>query len=153
MIDAKRLLADLKRLRRRLDDDLREHHSASPGRAAVQAEWQAARDAGRTADTLETFWTAALDQAAVHWLLAAAFLVWWGLRTLAIWRTEEVDYYARAASIVTGTLLLHSLVDYPLRTAALSAVFAACLGLMSDVRPFTRRSSRSSTTNVRNVTL
>lgn len=74
MIDAKRLLADLKRLRRRLDDDLREHHSASPGRAAVQAEWQAARDAGRTADTLETFWTAALDQAAVHWLLAVTFL-------------------------------------------------------------------------------
>ncbi len=58
MIDAKRLLADLKRLRRRLDDDLREHHSASPGRAAA----------------LETFWTAALDQAAVHWLLAVTFL-------------------------------------------------------------------------------
>lgn len=74
MIDAKRLLADLKRLRKRLDDDLREHHAASPGRAAVQAEWQAARAANRTADTFESFWTAALDQAAVHWVLALTFL-------------------------------------------------------------------------------
>ena len=74
MIDATRLLADLKRLRKRLDDDLRTHHGASPGRAAVEAEWRAAVEAKRTADTFETFWTAALDQAAVHWLLALVFI-------------------------------------------------------------------------------
>ena len=74
MINAKQLLTDLKRLRRRLDADLRTHHQASPGRAAAQAEWQAALAARRTADTFETFWTAALDQAAVHWLLALVFV-------------------------------------------------------------------------------
>ncbi len=74
MIDAKRLLADLKRLRRQTEDDLRQHHRASPGRAAVEAEWREAFDAKRTADTFETFWSAALDQAAVHWLLALVFL-------------------------------------------------------------------------------
>lgn len=74
MIDAKRLLADLKRLRKRLDDDLRTHHQASPGRAAAQAEHRAALDARRTAGTFETFWTAALDQAAVHWVLSLVFL-------------------------------------------------------------------------------
>ena len=74
MIDAKLLLADLKKLRKRTEDDLRQHHRASPGRAAVEAEWREAFEAKRTADTFETFWSAALDQAAVHWLLALVFL-------------------------------------------------------------------------------
>lgn len=74
MIDAGRLLADLKRLRKKIEDDLRQHHAASPGRAKVQAEWQEARDTRRTADTFETFFSAALDQAAVHWILALVFL-------------------------------------------------------------------------------
>ena len=74
MIDPKRLLTDLKRLRTRTLADLRTHHAASAGRAATQADYDAARAAQRTADTFETFWTAALDQAAVHWLLALVFL-------------------------------------------------------------------------------
>lgn len=67
MVDAKRLHRDLLR-------DLREQHAASPQRAAAQAEWQEAFDARRTADTFETFWTAAIDQAAVHWILGVVFL-------------------------------------------------------------------------------
>lgn len=45
------------------------------------------------------------------------------------------DQFAQAMIIATAAILLHSVVDYPLRTAALSAVFAACIGLMSGVRP------------------
>lgn len=74
MIDASHLLADLKRLRKKLEDDLRAHHTASAGRAAVEAEWREARDTRRTADTFETFFSAAVDQAAVHWILALVFL-------------------------------------------------------------------------------
>jgi SAM-dependent methyltransferase len=74
MVKAKRLLADLKRLRKQIENDLRQHHQASPGRAAVEAEWRTAFDAKRTADTFETFWSAALDQAAVHWILGLVFL-------------------------------------------------------------------------------
>jgi hypothetical protein len=74
MVDAKKLLADLKRLRRTLEADLREEHQASAQRDAVRAEWREAFDAKRTADTFETFWTAALDQAAVHWILGVVFL-------------------------------------------------------------------------------
>ena len=74
MIDASRLLADLKRLKRKLEDDLSGHHAASAGRAAVQAEWQEAHADRRTADTFETFLGAALDQATVHWVLAVVFL-------------------------------------------------------------------------------
>ena len=74
MIDAARLLADLKRLRRGLDADLRQAHAAGAGRAAVEAEWRAAREAGRTAETFETFFDAALDQTGMHWVLACVFL-------------------------------------------------------------------------------
>jgi len=74
MIDSKRLLADLKRLHAKLKDDLRRHHAASPGRDAAEAEWQEAFSTKRTAETFPTFFEAAVDQAAVRWILAAAFI-------------------------------------------------------------------------------
>ena len=74
MVDAKQLLADLKKLRRTLEADLRDHHQTSTQRDAAQAEWREAFDARRTADTFETFWSALLDQAAVHWILGVVFL-------------------------------------------------------------------------------
>lgn len=58
------------------------------------------------------------------------FLAWWLARSLAIWRAREPDWLARAATIATGAILAHSLVDYPLRTAAISAVFAAGCAIM-----------------------
>ncbi|KQN22947.1 O-antigen polymerase [Sphingomonas sp. Leaf33] len=78
--------------------------------------------------------------------LAGLFLVWWGLRVRAIWSADEPDRFAQAAVIASAAILLHSVVDYPLRTAAISAVFAACVALMSGVRPFVkaRRTTESS---------
>lgn len=75
-------------------------------------------------------------------LLVALFLLWWGRRVLDIWRADAVDYMGRAAAIATATMMVHSVVDYPLRTAALSALFAACLGLMAGVRPYTPRAKQ-----------
>jgi len=80
-----------------------------------------------------------LETGVVGIALAILFLAWWGIRFRAILRADERDPFALAASIATATILLHSLVDYPLRTAALSAVFAACVGLMSGVRPYVHR--------------
>lgn len=74
MVNAGRLLDDLKKLRKKLEADLRGLHASSAGRAKVEAEWQEARDTRRTADTFETFFGAAVDQAAVHWILALVFL-------------------------------------------------------------------------------
>ena len=74
MVDAGRLLEDLKKLRKTLEADLRRHHTASAARAAIEVEWREAREAKRTADTVETFFGAAVDQAAVHWILALVFL-------------------------------------------------------------------------------
>lgn len=77
-------------------------------------------------------------------LLAVAFLSWWGLRARAIWKADDRDYFAQAAVIASGAILLHSMVDYPLRTAAISAVFAVCVGLMSGVRAYVRPSRTTS---------
>jgi hypothetical protein len=74
MINAAQLLTDLKKLRKSLETDLRRYHAASAGRAAIEKEWQEARETKRTADTFATFFDAALDQAAVHWVLAVVFL-------------------------------------------------------------------------------
>ncbi|HET7816493.1 MAG TPA: O-antigen ligase family protein [Sphingomicrobium sp.] len=67
-------------------------------------------------------------------LLLVAFFIWWGSRVVPIWRTATVDRYAVAASIASAGILVHSLVDYPLRTAALSAIMAACLALIARPR-------------------
>ena len=67
------------------------------------------------------------------------FLLWWAARTFAIWRSPDPDYYARAATIATAAILAHSVVDYPLRTAAISALFAACCALMADPRAKVRK--------------
>lgn len=66
--------------------------------------------------------------------LLVLFLIWWVRRALAIWRADEPDYFARAATIASAAMLAHSLVDYPLRTAAMGAVFAACLAMMAGGR-------------------
>ncbi len=63
-------------------------------------------------------------------ILVALFLAWWARRTAAAWRPAEGNVYGRAASIASAALLVHSLVDFPLRTAANAAVFAMCLGLL-----------------------
>lgn len=67
------------------------------------------------------------------------FLLWWLRRTVAIWRADEPDQFARAATIASAAILAHSAVDYPLRTAAISALFAACCALMAEPRPKVRK--------------
>lgn len=67
-------------------------------------------------------------------LVVLLFLCWWGSRTIQIWRSPTPYYVTRAATIATGTIMVHSLVDYPLRTAAISAIFAACCGIMANSR-------------------
>ena len=77
----------------------------------------------------------ALEMGIPGMLLVVAFLLWWARRAVPIWRSAAVDRYALAASIASAAILVHSLVDYPLRTAALSSIMAACLALMARPRP------------------
>jgi O-antigen ligase len=78
-------------------------------------------------------------------LLIAAFLYWGARRARAIWGAEDRDPFAQAAVIAVTAVMLHSLVDYPLRTAALSAVFGACVAVIAGARPYVRPRSTKST--------
>jgi O-antigen ligase len=76
----------------------------------------------------------ALETGLAGMLLVAAFLLWWMQRTVAIWRAPVIDPFARAATIASGAILLHSLVDFPLRSTGIAALFAACVALMVGAR-------------------
>lgn len=82
----------------------------------------------------------ALELGAPGLLLILLFLAWWGRRTLRAWRGDfEGASLARAGSVAIGVVLLHSLVDYPIRTAAIAALFAvACAFLVPYVAPRAR---------------
>jgi hypothetical protein len=62
------------------------------------------------------------------------FLGWWLAAVAAVWRPGGSGPFSRAASIASATVLAHSLVDFPLRTAAIAACFAACCALLADRR-------------------
>jgi O-antigen ligase len=76
----------------------------------------------------------ALEMGVAGILLIIAFLVWWVQAVFRAWKLADAGIYARAASIATAAILLHSLVDFPLRTAAISAAFATGLALLVDRR-------------------
>lgn len=77
-------------------------------------------------------------------MIAVGFLAWLAASTFRLWRrghqeTPVLDLaLAQAAPIVIGLLLLHSAVDYPLRTAALSVLFAvSCAYLITRAQHWT----------------
>jgi O-antigen ligase len=73
--------------------------------------------------------------------LMIAFVIWLALRSKKIWwhasmgaRTIDI-LIARAATIAVVLIILHSFVDYPLRTDAMMAVFAfACALLIEPIQ-------------------
>jgi hypothetical protein len=75
VINGPQLLADLIRLLKRLEDDLRQRIAdVAELEASLQTEWRAARDADRTAETFESWAEQVITQAGVHWLLSCVFL-------------------------------------------------------------------------------
>lgn len=75
----------------------------------------------------------ALETGVPGTLLLLFFLVWWSRRAGSIWRRTE-DVYKQAAAITCGMLLLHSIVDYPLRVVALSTIMAASFAMLVQSR-------------------
>lgn len=76
----------------------------------------------------------ALETGIAGLLLILLGLVWYIRRTVAIWRGSEHNWFERAATIGMAAILVHSVFDYPLRTAAISATFAACAALIAQPR-------------------
>lgn len=65
-------------------------------------------------------------------ILIIAVLVWFGRRLWSAWKapTSRERDYQRAASIALLVMLVHSSVDYPLRTAAMAILFAVCAAIL-----------------------
>jgi len=55
-------------------------------------------------------------------LVLLVFLAWFVPRAWALWRGDRSNAAALAASMVIGVELVHSLADYPLRTAAMRSL-------------------------------
>lgn len=79
-----------------------------------------------------------LELGAAGLLLVIGGLAWWGMRTVEAWRAAgRESIWHRAASIVLSIVLVHSLVDYPLRAPAILAIttfFALLLATAGQMR-------------------
>lgn len=81
--------------------------------------------------------------------LVVLFLIWFGRHALAAWLAKQGEQdgfqraLQRAATLAIAGLLLHALVDYGLRTTALSALFAVACGFLTRVPPPVTQHSRS----------
>lgn len=83
-------------------------------------------------------------------LLIVAGLTWYVWVTVQIWRRHGgFDVRLRkAASVALGLMLLHSMVDYPMRMAGLAVLAGACAGLLAaplESRQSRRRSRKATT--------
>ena len=67
-------------------------------------------------------------------ILMVLALAWWAAAVWRAWRTAEAGPFARAAAIASAAVLVHSIVDFPLRTAAIADCFGMCAALLADSR-------------------
>lgn len=83
-------------------------------------------------DYLETW----LETGLVGAGLIALFMIWFAGRAWQAWRSEvsTVEDLRRAATIGIAVVLAHSVVDYPLRTAAVATIFALLCALVEASR-------------------
>ena len=58
-------------------------------------------------------------------------IIWFGVMFVSAWRKPMNSLYSKAASISIAMLLLHSCVDYPLRTPAMMAMFGLFCGMLA----------------------
>jgi O-antigen ligase len=83
--------------------------------------------------------------------LIVLFVGWWGVRVARIWTSNLSSPFDRAATIASAAILAHSIVDYPLRTSAMAAVFGMCIAIMARFRPRPVAAEQPSSMGVRHV--
>jgi O-antigen ligase len=82
-----------------------------------------------------------LETGALGIILMGVFVVWLVSRSMKIWRAaplgaREIDHsLARAGTLIIGLLILHSFLDYPLRTSAMMAIMAFACALLIEPPP------------------
>jgi O-antigen ligase len=76
--------------------------------------------------------------------LLVGFAIWYAFQLKGVWRANEAAL-GRAGSIAIGAVVIHSLADYPIRTAAIFAMVALCAAFMipAPADPGEKEQSRS----------
>lgn len=122
------------------------------------ADLQAGVYANHAHNDLLELW---LETGLIGPMLLCLFLVWLFRKAVDAWTAQNPDLLpvdralAQASIFVILLLLGHSLVDYPLRSGAMAAVFAFCCGVLIDPPPtsgrvpFARRRRNASTASSR----
>lgn len=86
----------------------------------------------------------ALEMGIAGIALILLFFAWWLVAARRLLKSPAYDQYAAAALVASAAVLIHSAVDFPLRTASISGLFAMCLALM-----LTSRHNASSSDDLR----
>lgn len=86
-------------------------------------------------------------------LLLVLFISWWVVRSTQIWSSNLSSPFDRAATIASAAILAHSIVDFPLRTAAIAAVFAMCIAMISRFHRREMPSEAADSGGLRHVTI
>lgn len=86
-------------------------------------------------------------------VLILLFLGWWVIASVRIWTSPLSTPFERAATIASAAILAHSIVDYPLRTAAIAAIFGISIALMTQPLRAAEAASAGPTRPVRHVKL
>jgi hypothetical protein len=95
----------------------------------------------------------ALEAGVVGVGLAIVFVAWLAIRSVKVWVGRDLSLsgidlsLARAATLVVGLIIAHSLVDYPLRTGAIMGLLAFACGLL--VQPLSLDEKTSAPDRVR----
>jgi len=63
-------------------------------------------------------------------ILVVIFLLWWASALARMMSAPNASLFAKAGAIGSAAILVHSFVDFPLRTSAISSLFAFCLAMM-----------------------
>ncbi len=86
----------------------------------------------------DDFLEAALESGLAAVLILVGFLAWFVTRCWAAWRKSPDpgdSALPRAASLIVLMILIHSTVDYPLRTVAMTSLFAFACALLVPAPP------------------
>jgi O-antigen ligase len=95
----------------------------------------------------------ALELGAAGLVLMVLFIGWWAVAATRIWTSTLSTPFGRAATIASAAILAHSIVDYPLRTGAVMAIFGAAIALMAQRSQSTSESKRNDLRPARHVRL
>ncbi|MGI8706151.1 MAG: O-antigen ligase family protein [Sphingomicrobium sp.] len=63
--------------------------------------------------------------------LIVLFLGWWAAAAIKVWTSALSTPFGRAGTIASAAILAHSVIDFPLRTAAIAAIFGVAIAMMA----------------------